>query len=96
MRQHIEIIGKTSKVKEAKTARGDHPQKLGLFGFYVEPVLGRVWRVAKKRNHAPQQPREGKNAQEKASEILEAVIPPSNAEVPLPDFSDEESGSVPF
>ena len=152
MRQHIEIIGKASRVKEAKTARGwiysfavpissddrdrnhltewlpvsifqkeqrpellehrgefhivgelqvkpawgDRPQKLGLFGFYVEPVLGRVWRVAKKRNHATQQPREGKNVQDKVSEILETVTPSPDVELPLPDFSDEESGQVPF
>ena len=105
MRQHIEIIGKGSKIKETRTTKGwlyslslpitstnrdgeeltewlscsifqkdqrpellkhdgefhligelqvkaawsDYPQKLGLFGFHIEPVLGRVWRVAGKR-----------------------------------------------
>jgi hypothetical protein len=34
---------------QALPAWKEHPQKIGLWGFHIEPVLGRVWRVGGSR-----------------------------------------------
>jgi len=145
MRQHIEIIGKGSRLKETRTAKGwlyslslpitstdrdgqeltewlscsifqkdrrpellehtgefhligelrvqaawnDRPQKLSLFGFHIEPVMGRVWRVAGKRKKP-----EGQETEKPASNPSRPQ--PTEHEPPLLDFSDEEDGPIPF
>jgi hypothetical protein len=63
-------------------AWGDYPQKIGLWGFYIEPVLGRVWRIAKSRKK-----REEKS---KPSSL------PADEGQPFPEVEDETGGGIPF
>ena len=140
MKQHIEIIGRASSIKETRTAKGyvysfalpiegqdkegerltewlrcsifqkerrpellehrgelhvigelqalpawgDYPQKIGLWGFHIEPVLGRVWRIAKGRRNPP-----WGQERERASSL------PASRDQPFPDMGEDHE-SIPF
>jgi len=70
---------------QVRRAYNDRPQGLQLFGFFVEPVLGRVWRVGGKR---------------KAKEKEEPRQSPEPVAYAAPEQSgppfDEGSESIPF
>ena len=52
-RGEFHIIGEL----QALPAWGDYPQKIGIWGYHIEPVLGRVWRVAKSRKAKDETPK---------------------------------------